>query len=86
MSYNKLLPTNRVPVKIPAACLVPRNEAWIGQSKEMVQDKYPNLVQYTVTSDGGHFFTMEHPDVLAKDFIKFVKQIEANGKVIEFFK
>ena len=86
MNFTELLRTNMVPVKIPTACLVPRNEPWIGQSKEMVRDKYANLVRYTVTSDGGHFFALERPDVLANDLIQFVKQIEANEKVTELFK
>ena len=52
----------------------------------MVQDKYEKLVQYAVNSDGGHFFAMKHPDVLANDFLRFVKKIEANGKVTELLK
>ncbi|CAG7785205.1 unnamed protein product, partial [Allacma fusca] len=68
-----------VAFKVPTGCLVPRWEQFIGQPKSIVKDTSPNLISYTYAEDGGHFFALEHPDILAKDFVKFSKIAEGNG-------
>ena len=47
----------------------------------MVQDKYLNLVRYNVAPDGGHYFAMEVPELLAKDVVEFVNKLESDGTV-----
>jgi juvenile hormone epoxide hydrolase len=74
------LELDSVPVKVPVSCIVPRNEGYMMQTESMAAETYQNLVSYKYASDGGHFFSMEHPDVLAKDFVPFVHAVEEKYK------
>ncbi|CAG7826412.1 unnamed protein product [Allacma fusca] len=70
---------DKVPSKVPTGCIVPRWEQFIAVPKSVVEDTYNNIISYTYAEDGGHFFALEHPDVLATDFVKFSKLAEGNG-------
>lgn len=73
------LELGRVPTPVPTACVrFPRD---LGQSLDwQLRDKYPNLVQSSWYSVGGHFAAMEVPDVLYRDFYAFVRKVEG-GRV-----
>lgn len=65
----------RVPSLVPTACVRFQND--IGQSLDwQLRDKYPNLVQSSWYSVGGHFAAMEVPDLLYEDFVAFVAKVE----------
>jgi juvenile hormone epoxide hydrolase len=68
-----------VPVKVPTACIVPRNEGWALSTESMAAETFQNLSSYHYAEDGGHFFSMEHPDLLANDIIPFVNSLEKNN-------
>jgi juvenile hormone epoxide hydrolase len=74
---------DKVPVKIPTGCLVPRWEQYISQPKSIVQDGLTDLISYTYAEDGGHFFALEHPDVLAADFLNFAKLAESTRNLFQ---
>lgn len=65
----------RVPTEVPTGCArFPRD---IGQSLDwQLRDKYPNLVQSSWFPEGGHFASIEVPDVLYRDFYDFVEKVE----------
>ncbi|CAG7824062.1 unnamed protein product [Allacma fusca] len=65
-----------VPVKVPTSCIVPRNDGYVFQTESMVAETFQNLISYNYAPDGGHFFAMEHPDILADDVLPFVKSVE----------
>jgi juvenile hormone epoxide hydrolase len=69
-----------VPVKVPTGCVASAEEFWGNwQTKWTVQDKYPNIVHYTVEEKGGHFSAFEVPDLFAKDVVKFFNYVEKSG-------
>lgn len=66
-----------VPVKnVPTACLQPGKEEIYGSPKMALYEKYPELIRYNVAKKGGHFTAFEVPELLAKDLISFVNDIE----------
>jgi juvenile hormone epoxide hydrolase len=67
---------DRVPVKVPTACIVSWNDGYTMQTESMVAETFHNLISYKYAADGGHFLAMEHPDVLANDVLPFVKIVE----------
>jgi len=65
-----------VPVTIPSACFNTPNE--LAFTPEFaLKDKFRDLVRYTNSEKGGHFTAFEVPELLAKDIIAFVKQVES---------
>lgn len=41
-----------------------------------LQEKFTNLIHSTYHQNGGHFAALQFPDVLAKDFMSFVRKLE----------
>ncbi|CAG7730774.1 unnamed protein product [Allacma fusca] len=67
---------DRVAVKVPTACIVPKNDEWLMQTESMAAATFHNIISFKYANDGGHFFSLEHPDVLANDIIPFVNLLE----------
>ncbi|EFA00566.1 Juvenile hormone epoxide hydrolase 1-like Protein [Tribolium castaneum] len=81
-AFNKAqlsLGVERIPLKVPSACAVFRNEI-AHQPPALLSEKYHNLVHYSEKSDGGHFAAFEVPKILAEDiFVGVEKMIAANS-------
>lgn len=84
--YKENLPLdndiNRIPAKLPVAFADFPSELY-RTSKFLLTGKFPNLIQYTRMSSGGHFAAMEVPEILAKDIFKFVNKILKNEKLLK---
>lgn len=65
---------DRIPTKVPAACAKFRYEL-LHTIDWALKDHFTNLVQSNHFEDGGHFAAMQLPNVLYKDFVKFVEKI-----------
>ena len=66
----------RAPVKVPSGLAdFPHEIAFTPQPLAAV--KYHNIVQYTRMPRGGHFAAAEEPELLAEDFVSFVKKVES---------
>lgn len=46
--------------------------------KSWAQIRYQNIYSYTFLPQGGHFAAFEEPQLLASDFVQFVKKVEAS--------
>uniref|UniRef100_A0A8D8F6D7 Epoxide hydrolase n=1 Tax=Culex pipiens TaxID=7175 RepID=A0A8D8F6D7_CULPI len=65
---------DRIPTKVPAACAKFRYEL-LHTIDWALKDHFTNLLQSNHFEDGGHFAAMQLPNVLYKDFVKFVEKI-----------
>lgn len=63
------------PTKVPAACAKFKYEL-MNTIDWALRDHFTNLVQSNHFDDGGHFAAMQLPNVLYKDFVKFVAKVE----------
>lgn len=74
-SYGRSHQLDRIPTDVPTGCARFKHDLahtidWA------LQEKFPKLIHSTYHKDGGHFAAMQLPDVLAKDFISFVRKLE----------
>ncbi|KOC61382.1 Juvenile hormone epoxide hydrolase 1, partial [Habropoda laboriosa] len=69
------LKVERLPVKVPTACAVFPNELLI-QPQSLLQDRFPQLIQYNFMPRGGHFAAFEEPRLMAEDIFNFVEKVE----------
>jgi juvenile hormone epoxide hydrolase len=68
----------RVPVLPPTACInTPEDLA--ATSEIGLRAKFPNLKQFTPANVGGHFAAYEVPQIVAKEALRFFKNVEFNG-------
>lgn len=66
---------DRVRTHVPTGCTRFRYD--IGHTIDWaLQEKFTNLIHSTYHTNGGHFAALQLPDVLAKDFMSFVKKLE----------
>lgn len=66
----------RIPTNVPTGCARFKND--IGHSLDwQLKDKYTNLIHSTYYEDGGHFAALEVPELLHKDFVTFVRTVQA---------
>uniref|UniRef100_A0A672YFP2 Epoxide hydrolase 1, microsomal (xenobiotic) n=1 Tax=Sphaeramia orbicularis TaxID=375764 RepID=A0A672YFP2_9TELE len=72
-------PHTKIPVVVPTGFACFPNEV-MPMPKLWVQQKYHNLVSYTLMARGGHFAAMEEPQLLAEDIHKFVRTVEKKTK------
>uniref|UniRef100_A0A672YFP0 Epoxide hydrolase n=2 Tax=Sphaeramia orbicularis TaxID=375764 RepID=A0A672YFP0_9TELE len=72
-------PHTKIPVVVPTGFACFPNEV-MHMPKLWVQQKYHNLVSYTLMARGGHFAAMEEPQLLAEDIHKFVRTVEKKTK------
>jgi len=63
------------PVSTPAGVIEFPKEIY-SLPKSWVENKFPNLVSYTVAPQGGHFAAMEEPELLAKDLWQFQHKVQ----------
>ncbi|XP_026672258.1 juvenile hormone epoxide hydrolase 1-like isoform X2 [Ceratina calcarata] len=78
-SAYRSLKIEQLPVKVPTACAAFPNELLV-QTKSLLKDRYPNMIQYNVMPRGGHFAAFEEPRLLADDVYSFVKRTEELGR------
>ncbi|KFD61322.1 hypothetical protein M514_11777 [Trichuris suis] len=64
----------RAPVYTPTAVAAFANELLI-YPRNVVQQKYKNLVQYSEFDDGGHFAIMEKPRLFATELLNFARKL-----------
>ena len=62
---------SNLPVTVPMGIIFFPNEI-TPMPQKILENKYKDLVSYTLESKGGHFAAMEEPQALAKDVFKFV--------------
>lgn len=72
--HEMAIAVDRIPTKVPAACAKFRYEL-LHTIDWALKDHFTNLVQSNHFEDGGHFAAMQLPNVLYKDFVKFVEKI-----------
>jgi len=66
---------HNAPVEVPTGFIeFPKEIVVVPRS--WVEDKFQNLVSYSVAPRGGHFAAMEEPQVLAEDIWKFIKLVK----------
>ncbi|XP_015125668.1 juvenile hormone epoxide hydrolase 1 [Diachasma alloeum] len=80
-SFNKKQNTwlEQWPVEVPSACAqFPHEIIWY--PREFLQERFLNLVQVTKMPRGGHFATLEEPELAANDIYKFVGIVEEQSE------
>ena len=63
----------RIPINVPVACTSFPNEI-VYQSKDALETKFTNIIQFSHQPRGGHFAAMEEPELLANDIWNFVQK------------
>lgn len=76
-TQQRSLKLDMVPVSenVPVACARFKHDLMHSLDWQL-RDKFPNLVQSTYHTDGGHFIALQKPAVLYKDFIDFVNKLK----------
>lgn len=67
-----------VPTAVPTGCARFKHDIMHALDWQL-EDKYTNIVHSTYHQKGGHFIAMEQPEVLFKDFAKFVRKLQRLG-------
>lgn len=62
-------------MKIPSACIQFPNEL-VYQAPEFLKERFLNLIQVTRMPRGGHFSSLEEPELLAEDIFNFISKVE----------
>lgn len=71
LSYNMI----RVPTSVPTGCARFKHD--FGHALDwQLRDKFTNLVHSTFHKEGGHFAALEVPELLYKDFMKFIRTVD----------
>jgi len=70
------LKIDRVPTEVPVGCARFKHEI-LHFLDWQLSSKYENIIHSTYYLHGGHFIAFERPDLLYKDFIEFVKKLDA---------
>lgn len=79
MAY-RALKIDELPIQVPTSCAIFPNEL-LALPKNLLTDRYTNIIQYNVLKSGGHFAAFEEPKLLAEDIFSFVKKlVEPKGK------
>lgn len=65
----------RWPVEVPSACIQFPDEI-IYQPSEFLKERFINLIQVTRMPTGGHFSSLEEPEVVANDILNFIIKVE----------
>lgn len=60
---------------MPTGAAVFPEELFI-QPELLVKSKYPNMITYKIMERGGHFAAYEEPELLAREVLQFVNQVE----------
>lgn len=68
---------DRVPTSVPVGCTRFKHST-MHVFDWQLQDKFLNMVHSTYHKKGGHFPALEVPDILFKDFAKFVRKVEGS--------
>ncbi|KAL0860664.1 hypothetical protein ABMA27_010009 [Loxostege sticticalis] len=77
------LELDEIKTPVPTWAYQAKNELFY-QSPRILRTKYPNLINVTVTEDGGHFLAFELPKELTADIFKAVKAFqEFNAKKVK---
>ena len=69
LSFRPIVMTRTGHAEFPKEIVSAPPKAWIPAA-------FPNVLQHTVFSKGGHFAAFEVPDLMADDVISFVKKVE----------
>lgn len=64
-----------IPCIVPTGAAVFPEELFI-QPELLVKSKFPNMITYKIMERGGHFAAYEEPELLAKEVLQFVNQVE----------
>ena len=70
----------RIPIRVPVGIASFPNEI-IQTPRYFANILYRDIRQFTYMPSGGHFAAIEEPELLAKDFISFVKLVENSNKI-----
>lgn len=65
---------DRIPLQVPAACAKFRHEL-VQQTNWALSNHFRNLIQSNHFDDGGHFVSMQLPEVLYHDIVQFVNRL-----------
>ncbi|KAF7988591.1 hypothetical protein HCN44_001164 [Aphidius gifuensis] len=63
------------PVEVPSACIQFPDEI-IYQPSEFLKERFINLIQITRMPTGGHFSSLEEPEIVANDILNFIIKVE----------
>ena len=66
-------------VTVPSGLICFPDE-FIMTGEHQAKTKYKDIAQLTDAPQGGHFAAFEQPELLAHDFISFVRKVESRRK------
>jgi len=73
-SYSDVMKLGSVQLKMPSGYAWFPNEVF-PVSKSIVEDKFPNMVQFTYMEKGGHFAAFQYPDLVANELKAFSSKV-----------
>ena len=66
----------KAPVYVPTGVIIFPNEFTL-RPRSITENRYRNLVSYSLMPKGGHFAAMEEPELLARDLCQFVEKVRS---------
>lgn len=66
---------DRVETYVPTGCAHFKNDV-VHFMDWQLKDKFVKLIQSTYYTEGGHFAVLQSPEIVFKDFMKFVNKVE----------